>query len=56
MKLVIASIAYDCSFINQDIFSVLELMGVVTTMITPFMFRKWIMPKIGAKATQLEVR
>lgn len=44
MELVIASIAYDRGFIGQDLFSVLVLMGVVTTMITPLMFRKWIMP------------
>jgi Kef-type K+ transport system membrane component KefB len=46
MELVIASIAYERGFIGQDLFSVLVLMGVVTTMITPFMFRKWILPKL----------
>lgn len=46
MELVIASIAYERGFIGQDLFSVLVLMGVVTTMITPLMFRKWIMPKL----------
>jgi Kef-type K+ transport system membrane component KefB len=46
MELVIASIAYDRGFIGQDLFSVLVLMGVVTTMITPLMFRKWIMPQL----------
>ena len=56
MELVIASIAYDRGFIGQDLFSVLVLMGVVTTMVTPFMFRKWIMPKLEAKAAQVEVR
>lgn len=49
MELVIASIAYDRHFIGQELFSVLVLMGVVTTMITPFMFRKWIMPKLEAE-------
>jgi Kef-type K+ transport system membrane component KefB len=47
MELVIASIAYERGFIGQDLFSVLVLMGVVTTMITPFMFRKWILPKLN---------
>lgn len=56
MELVIASIAYDRGFIGQDLFSVLVLMGVVTTMITPFMFRKWIMPRLEVKAAQVEVR
>ncbi|MGX9726374.1 MAG: cation:proton antiporter [Candidatus Electronema sp. VV] len=46
MELVIASIAYERGFINQGLFSTLVLMGVVTTMITPLMFRKWILPNI----------
>jgi len=49
MELVIASIAYERGFIGQDLFSVLVLMGVVTTMITPFMFRKWILPKLKSR-------
>jgi Kef-type K+ transport system membrane component KefB len=53
MELVIASIAYERGFIGQDLFSVLILMGVVTTLITPLMFRKWIMPQIEAKASTL---
>jgi len=47
MELVIASIAYERGFIGQGLFSTLVLMGVVTTMITPLMFRKWIMPRLG---------
>jgi len=47
MELVIASIAYDRGFIGQDLFSVLVLMGVITTMITPLMFRKWVMPQLA---------
>lgn len=54
MELVIASIAYDRHFIGQDLFSVLVLMGVVTTMITPFMFRKWVVPKLETEAKQLD--
>ncbi len=50
MELVIASIAYERGFIGQNLFSVLVLMGVVTTMITPFMFRKWILPKLKSRA------
>jgi len=52
MELVIASIAYERGFIGQDLFSVLVLMGVVTTMITPFMFRKWILPKLESNAAR----
>lgn len=47
MELVIANIAYERGFIGQDMFSTLVLMGVVTTMITPLMFRKWILPHLG---------
>jgi len=46
MELVIASIAYERGFIGQSLFSTLVLMGVVTTMITPLMFRRWIMPRL----------
>lgn len=46
MELVIASIAFSRGFIGQGLFSTLILMGVVTTMITPLMFRKWVMPKL----------
>ncbi|WP_417908733.1 cation:proton antiporter [Candidatus Electronema sp. PJ] len=49
MELVIASIAYERGFINQGLFSTLVLMGVVTTMMTPLMFRKWIMPRLEEK-------
>lgn len=52
MELVIASIAYERGFIGQDLFSVLIIMGVVTTMITPFMFRKWIMPKLALESAE----
>ena len=52
MELVIASIAYDRGFIGQDLFSVLVLMGVITTMITPLMFRKWIMPKLANRSAE----
>jgi Kef-type K+ transport system membrane component KefB len=46
MELVIASIAYQRGFISQGLFSVLVVMGVVTTMITPIMFRRWVMPRL----------
>ncbi|MCW5205685.1 cation:proton antiporter [Desulfobulbus sp. F5] len=46
MELVIASIAYERGFINQSMFSTLVLMGVVTTMMTPLMFRRWILPRL----------
>ncbi|OFZ19755.1 MAG: sodium:proton antiporter [Bdellovibrionales bacterium RBG_16_40_8] len=41
MELVIASIAFQKGFIGQGLFSTLVLMGVVTTMITPILFKKF---------------
>ena len=52
MEVVIASIAYERVFIGQDLFSVLVLMGVITTLITPLMFRKWVMPHLAPQASK----
>ncbi len=41
MELVIASIALQRGFIGQDLFSVLVLMGVITTLITPILFKRY---------------
>lgn len=49
MELVIASIAYKRGFIAQGLFSTLIIMGVVTTIITPLMFRRWVIPRLGQK-------
>ncbi|MFZ5629376.1 MAG: cation:proton antiporter [Spirochaetota bacterium] len=46
MELVIASIAYHRGFIGQGLFSVLVLMGVVTTVITPILFQRWVLPRL----------
>lgn len=40
MELVVASIAYQKGFIGPSMFSTLILMGVVTTMLTPWLFNK----------------
>lgn len=40
MELVVAGIAYQKGFIGQGLFSTLVLMGVVTTILTPLMFRR----------------
>lgn len=50
MELVIASIAYQRGFIGQGLFSTLVLMGVATTVITPVIFRKWVVPGLGEKS------
>jgi len=54
MELVIASIAYQRGFIGQGLFSVLVVMGVVTTMITPIMFRRWVMPRLNTTDSGLQ--
>jgi Kef-type K+ transport system membrane component KefB len=43
MELVIANIAFQRGFIGQGLFSTLVLMGVVTTVLTPLLFRR-VMP------------
>lgn len=50
MELVVASIAYERGFIGQGLFSTLVLMGVVTTMMTPMLFRKWVLPRLEPAA------
>lgn len=49
MELVIASIAFQRGFIGQGMFSTLVLMGVVTTLITPVLFKQFVMPRLGSE-------
>lgn len=44
MELVIANIAYQRGFIDSSLFSTLVLMGMVTTFITPILFRRTFIP------------
>ncbi len=44
MELVVASIAYQKGFIGPSMFSTLALMGIVTTVLTPWLFT-WAMPE-----------
>lgn len=44
MELVVASIAYQKGFIGPTMFSTLALMGIVTTVLTPWLFA-WAMPE-----------
>lgn len=46
MELVIASIAFQRGFISKGLFSTLVIMGVVTTLITPMLFKKYVLPKL----------
>jgi len=47
MEIVVASIAYQKGFIDVGLFSVLVLMGVVTTLLTPLLFSRFVLPKLG---------
>ncbi len=44
MELVVAGIGYQRGLIDQGLFSTLVFMGIVTTMITPLMFKRWVLP------------
>ncbi len=46
MELVVANIAFQHGFIGEGLFSLLVLMGVVTTFITPMLFRQFVAPHI----------
>jgi Kef-type K+ transport system membrane component KefB len=40
MELVIANIAYQAKLINYEIFSMLVIMGLITTLSTPFLLKR----------------
>jgi Kef-type K+ transport system membrane component KefB len=42
MEMVVASIAYRAGLVDQELFSALLLMGLVTTVITPWMLKRWL--------------
>lgn len=46
MGLVIASIAFSRGFVGQGFFSALVLMSIVTTIIAPILFRRWVLPEL----------
>jgi len=48
MELVVANIAYQRQLIDQDLFSTLIIMGIVTTIMTPMLFSK---TKLGSMKT-----
>lgn len=50
MELVVASIAYHKGFIDAGLFSVLVVMGVLTTLLTPLLFSRYVLPKLGVAA------
>lgn len=52
MELVVANIAYQHGFIGEGLFSVLVLMGVVTTFLTPMFFRQFVSSALRVSATR----
>jgi Kef-type K+ transport system membrane component KefB len=42
MEMVVASIAYRASLVDQGLFSALLLVGMATTMITPLLLKQWL--------------
>jgi Kef-type K+ transport system membrane component KefB len=48
MELVVAGIALQHGFIEQGLFSTLVLMGVLTTLLTPLLFQRFVIPHLPA--------
>lgn len=48
MGLVVAGIAFEKQFIDQALFSTLVLMSILTTVVTPFLFSKFVLPRMAA--------
>jgi len=53
MELIIANIAYKSGLINNEIFSILVIMGIVTTLSTPFLLR-WGFKKLEGRPKSRE--
>ena len=51
MELIVAKIAYNYGFIGEGLYSALVLMGIVTTFITPIMFKHLVVSKLQSEAT-----
>lgn len=47
MGLVIASIAFERGLIGRSLFSMLVLMSLVTTIVAPMAFRRWVLPRLS---------
>jgi Kef-type K+ transport system membrane component KefB len=41
MEMVVASIAYRAGLVDQTLFSTLLIVGIVTTMLTPLLLKRW---------------
>ena len=50
MELVVASIALRAGLIDQEVFSALLIVGLVTTVLTPLMLKRWQVRAVGVNA------
>lgn|SRR5678815_480005 len=49
MEMVVVSIAYREGLVGQELFSALLVVGIVTTMVTPSMLKRWLARPINAR-------
>ncbi len=49
MELIVANIAYQKGIIDQELFTILVIMGIVTTLLTPILFRRFVYPKLAVQ-------
>lgn len=49
MEMVVVSIAYREGLVDQELFSALLVVGIVTTVVTPSMLRRWLARPINAR-------
>lgn len=52
MEMVVASIAYRAGLVDQALFSTLLIVGIVTTMLTPLLLRRWQKQQTGEVVPQ----
>lgn len=55
MEMVIASIAYRTGLVDQNLYSTLLLMGMATTVCTPFLLRIWQKRAVAAAASDAKI-
>jgi len=49
MEMVVVSIAYREGLVGQELFSALLVVGIVTTVVTPSMLKRWLARPINAR-------
>ncbi len=49
MEMVVVSIAYREGLVDQELFSALLVVGIVTTVVTPSMLKRWLARPFNAR-------